>query len=208
MDIQLDGSSGGSTVFYDSFNINIKSEETRMRIKDEVEKLGQTLLQLNRNFATIQRQVDKIDKKAVIVDQDGQVKLYAPRWKKLHRKFTSLMNTSRVVANRVKGCIGTLLHAVIPVLDENYPREAQEASLLGYIKTLERFENEGQDQDNDFSTFRDQIENFRTDLYKAATRRTKEAVIAKAKIDAEIAHLEAKLKVTDGLVCMRSSHRS
>ncbi len=64
-----------------------------------------------------------------------------------------------------------------------------------YRQTLERFENEGQDQDNDFSTFRDQIENFRTDLFKAVTRRTKEAVIAKAKIDKEIAHLEAKLRM-------------
>ncbi|TFK71345.1 hypothetical protein BDN72DRAFT_463096 [Pluteus cervinus] len=192
--------------FLNSFNNHFKSEDTRKSIKEEVEKLRHTVLKIERCFGIIQKQLEQIDEKGVVLDKEGKVRLFAPKWKRLHKKFTILIDYSRTSANQVKGSIGTLLQVIIPILDNKYARETQQLALDGYIKSVEQFEREGLAHKNGFATLRDQVESFRIRLHENVFGKTEQVRASKVRIDAQISQLEGELQQTDGLFAYLLRH--
>ncbi|KAF8151592.1 hypothetical protein B0H34DRAFT_678184 [Crassisporium funariophilum] len=177
---------------------HVAEPATREVIMEELKKLAKTVMGIETDFATILLHMVQIDEKGIILDKENKVVLYAPKWEVLHQEYTALVNESQSTANKVSSRINALTTVILPILKGDYQLAQKQKSLDGYIKSLEAFQKDAEENAKRFLRLRQRVDAFRIDLKQTVSDQSTVLEAEIKVIDEKIAKLQADLDATSG----------
>ncbi|KAF8162605.1 hypothetical protein B0H34DRAFT_856291 [Crassisporium funariophilum] len=177
---------------------HLQAPTTRNTLNEEMKNLANTVMSIETDFATITLHMGEIDDKKIILDKEGEVIEYAPKWKILHDEYTSLMNESQTAASKVSEKINELLTVILPIIGSDFVMEKKQRSLTKYIKGLDEFSKQGQKNADRFLRLQQSVDSFRKNLKTTVSDQTKNVKKDMEAIDLRIKNLQKELDESSG----------
>ncbi|PPR05129.1 hypothetical protein CVT24_010385 [Panaeolus cyanescens] len=176
----------------------LDKNSTREAVIKEIHGLAETIVGIERDFATIKNQVQRVDDKKILLHKDGSHNPFCPRWTSYHDEYTNLMLKSQETATTARNQINTLIHDIVPTMEEVADIADKREIIDDYIAKLKTFEERGMDQETRFLRLKQNIEAFQKDLKDAIAENLAEANEELKKVEARIKTLKEDLEQTGG----------
>ncbi|KAF8644055.1 hypothetical protein AX16_008708 [Volvariella volvacea WC 439] len=131
-------------VLYETVSNALNNQTTRQMIAAELQKLGETVTKIINDFIRIQQHLEKIDRREVILDNEGNVRLWAPEWEALFKEYISLWSQSKKTACHAQTEIERMLRVILPIIRGPYDIGLKQKALDRSITHLDEFVVNGQ----------------------------------------------------------------
>ncbi|KAF9460981.1 hypothetical protein BDZ94DRAFT_1264872 [Collybia nuda] len=169
----------------------------REKVSQEIQKLSQTVLEIEQRFARISNLVSAFDSKEAVRDESNKPVRFFPEWKAYHELYVSLLRGSQTTATQLKMKIEDLLSNLIPLVNDSYVTLSDKRKeLAGFIEDLDEFQDRSHDKAREFQQLREKIGNFRNNLRKQVGLEAGDVRVQLKSVASQITQVEAELEAS------------
>ncbi|PPR07958.1 hypothetical protein CVT24_002534 [Panaeolus cyanescens] len=176
----------------------LDKNSTREVVIKEIHDLAETIVCIERDFASIKNVVQRIDDKKILRYKNGGDWTFCPKWTGYHNEYTQLMLESQTTATTARNQINTLIHDIIPTMEEEAEISDKKDIINDYISKLRTFEDKGKEQEKRFLRLKQDIESFQKELKDAIEQNQTAATEELRTVEGRIKALKEELDKTGG----------
>ncbi|PPQ76496.1 hypothetical protein CVT26_012362 [Gymnopilus dilepis] len=206
-----------------SVNQTVKDGELRQKANEELKRMGESVVAMETDFATIEDFVRRLDDKKVILDESKNVKLYAPQWgdihnankplslfcqhtkptcesqKKVHVFAVFFEQDLRHTATKLRAKMIYLTDVLVPIAENsNFALAKKDKAIDNYILDLEQFADNGDKNATGFLRIRQRVKSFRDTLNNEVQQQQIQVQDEINRIIAKIDALQKELQESSG----------
>ncbi|KAF8878893.1 hypothetical protein CPB84DRAFT_1852248 [Gymnopilus junonius] len=193
-------SKGGISKEQEKASRRVSTSKLRMA-NEELKRMGESVVAMETDFATIQDFIQRVDDKKVILDEHKNVKLYAPEWIDIHNTYTDLMHESQGTANKLKNKMNYLVDVLLPISENvNFETAKKAKAIDKYILDLTQFADNGDKHATGFLRIRQRVGSFRDKLTNEVKQQQVDVQNELNNVISKIEALEKELNASSGFV--------